>query len=186
MLRAAHEAQLLPLRSSLKHCEEEIGDLRKRQLGASLVAEQLHTAAAQRALDSEQIESANTRAAASELRAAHAAEHMDTLKSHLMRREVGFKAIKKSLSAAHEELALMRSSKEVLAARHDLLHELARHRDLVSSEQVARSRAVATSRTKQHDAVDSLTAVAGSSLSQAHWWLSFGLQLAQRMSARWC
>jgi len=150
----AYENQLRPLRSSLRQKQETIDDFQHKQLGAALLSEKLHVAATQHRADAERVHAATRQVDAAELRANHASEHAEALQTILARREAGLKVIKKSLNAANEEL---HSSKEILAARHELQHELAKAREMVGSEQLAT--AATAARQRQLDVANELASM---------------------------
>lgn len=74
----------------------------------------------------------------------------------MARRDGRLSAMRASLTAAEEELALLKASKELLAARHELQVELSRQRQLVSGEENAVQRAVLSVKSKHLDARDEL------------------------------
>ena len=117
--------------------------------------------------DSEAVAAALLRASAAEKRASNAAERNEHLKAELTRREARSAALRKSLAAAEQELGLLRSSKELLAARFELQHEITRQRELISSEEAAVARAVEVTKSRQIGAVDGLVRAAGQHAARA-------------------
>lgn len=85
----------------------------------------------------------------------------------MARRDGRLSAMRVNLASCEEELVLLRSSKELLAARHELQVELNRQRSLVSNEEVALQRAVAHVKTRQLDARDELVRAVGIRASAA-------------------
>ena len=67
-----------------------------------------------------------------------------------------------SLAAANEELTYLNASKDILAARHELQHELAKAREMVGSEQLAA--AATAARSVNLRAADTLASVYGTHL----------------------
>lgn len=167
LLRQAHESRLLPLHETLREREDSLQEAGARQSGSVLLAERLKTAEAQRVADAEAVQAAALRAIAAEKKSANALERNEQLKAELTRRESRSAALRKSLAAAEEELALLRSSKDLLAARFELHHEIKRQRELVATEDAAVQRAVEEARGRQLGALDGLVHAAGKHAVQA-------------------
>ena len=68
----------------------------------------------------EAAEAADLRAAAAARQVQHAREQLGQVEAELGRRDARSAALKRSLEAANAELALMRSAKDLLEARHEL------------------------------------------------------------------
>ena len=152
LMRARHEGSIAPLRAALKEKEEALKEAEDEQLGAQLLAERLAVADAQHVADEEASELAGRKVAAAEARAANAEGRLAGLSTELGRRDARVAAIKHSLNAANEELALLRASKQLLAARHELGHELAKQRDATASEGEALQAAIAASFSRHREA----------------------------------
>jgi len=152
LMRARHEGSIAPLRAALKEKVEALKEAEDEQLGAQLLAERLAVADAQHVADEEASELAGRKVAAAEARAANAEGRLAGLSTELGRRDARVAAIKHSLSAANEELALLRASKQLLAARHELGAELAKQRDATASEGEALQAAIAASFSRHREA----------------------------------
>lgn len=161
LLRMAHESRLLPLHESLREREAELEEADARQSGRVLLAERLQTAEAQRVADAEALQAALLCAGAAEKKAANATERNGQLKAELTRRESRSAALRKRLAVAEEELALLRSSKELLAARIELQHELKRQRERVATEDTVVQRVVEETRNRQREITDGLVSTVG-------------------------
>jgi hypothetical protein len=154
LLRMAHESRLLPLHESLREREAELEEADARQSGRVLLAERLQTAEAQRVADAEALQAALLCAGAAEKKAANATERNGQLKAESA-------ALRKRLAVAEEELALLRSSKELLAARIELQHELKRQRERVATEDTVVQRVVEETRNRQREITDGLVSTVG-------------------------
>ena len=161
MVRVAHEGRVQPLRAALAQAEAELEDAGMRESARVLLLERLQTAEAQRAAQAEKAEAADRRASAAELREMHAAERLELVRTELGRREARMTAMRTTLGACEEELSLLRASKELLAARHELQAELSRQRSAVQQEESAVQGAVASVKARQLEATDALVRAVG-------------------------
>lgn len=108
-------------------------DAQAQNAGASLLAERLQAVEAERVAEREAAEAADLRATAASRTAQNVQERFAQMEVELGRRDARSAALKKSLDAANAELALMRSAKELVTARHEL--QLASAQERASTEQ---------------------------------------------------
>ena len=120
LVRAAEAGALHPLQSRLRESEEALAEAHAQKAGASLLAERLQTLEAERVAERESAEAADLRAAAAARQAQSSKELLGQVEAELGRRDARSAALKRSLEAANAELALMRSAKDLLEARHEL------------------------------------------------------------------
>ena len=120
LVRAAEAGALHPLQSRLRESEEALAEAHAQKAGASLLAERLQTLEAERVAEREAAEAADLRAAAAARQAQSSKELLGQVEAELGRRDARSAALKRSLEAANAELALMRSAKDLLEARHEL------------------------------------------------------------------
>mmetsp|Transcript_10459 Transcript_10459/g.30901 ORF Transcript_10459/g.30901 Transcript_10459/m.30901 type:complete len:401 (+) Transcript_10459:576-1778(+) len=168
------------LQEALREREAEVEEAEARQAGRVLLSEALQTAEVRRTADAEMVHAATLRAQAAEQRAVNATERNEHLKAELTRREARSAALRKSLAAAEGELALLRSSKELLAARFELQHEISRQRGLTATEDSAVAAAIASTKGRQAHATDSLVRAAGQHAAAA---VGAAQQASQQVSA---
>ena len=161
MIRVAHESRAVPLREALHQRELDVEEAEERNAGRVLLVEKLHTAEAMRVSESEKAAGAARKAAASELKAQHAEERLEMVRSELSRREGKLAELQAALAASEEELAIMRASKDLLAARVQLQEELARQRQTAANEEIALQSALTTLKDKHLEATDMLVRAAG-------------------------
>ena len=118
-LKTTHGSTSTPL-GQLRRSEEALAEAHAQRAGASLLAEKLQTAEAERVAEREAVEAADLRTAAETRKAQNAQELLGQAEAELGRRDARAAALKRSLEAANAELALMRSAKDLLEARHEL------------------------------------------------------------------
>ena len=166
LLRAAYEGRNKPLREALAQREADLEEAEERQLARVLLVERLHSTEAQRVAAAEKAVASERRAAAAELRSRHSDERLEIVREELARREAKIAALQQSLGAS-EELALLKASKELLAARVQLQDELQKQRRVAHSEELALQTALTMVKDRHLEATDALVRAAGEHAAKA-------------------
>ena len=167
LLRAAYEGRNKPLREALAQREADLEEAEERQLARVLLVERLHSTEAQRVAAAEKAVASERRAAAAELRSRHSDERLEIVREELARREAKIAALQQSLGASEEELALLKASKELLAARVQLQDELQKQRRVAHSEELALQTALTMVKDRHLEATDALVRAAGEHAAKA-------------------